>query len=97
MRMGTVAPAAKVNGLEGFEVTPAGSAPSAIWTEPVNPFKLFTIILIAGLVAPCKTVTEFGERPTEKSAAGGGGGCVKDAAPQPAHSSARRRTITGTP
>ncbi len=70
MRIGTVAPAATANGLEGFEVTPAGSVLSAICTEPVKPFRPFTVILIAGLVAPCKTDTELGESPMEKSAAG---------------------------
>jgi len=99
MRIGTVAPAATVNGLEGFEVTPAGSALRVICTEPVKPFKEFTERLIAALVAPCKMDTEVGESPKEKSAEGGGGGSVRDEEPPPqlAHPNERRRTNIGTP
>ena len=68
-----LAPAATLNGLVGFEITPAGSPLKITCTLPVNPLFGLTETLTAELAPPCETETEFAERDREKSGAGGGG------------------------
>jgi hypothetical protein len=65
-----LAPAATLNGLGGFELTPAGSVPKVTCTVPVNPLLGFTETLRAELVPPCWTETEFEERASVKSGTG---------------------------
>jgi len=92
-----LAPAATVKGLAGFEVTPVGIAVSVTWTAPVKPFTAFTEMLTEGLVAPCAMEIEFDDKLRVKSGAGGGGGELEDAAPQPAQiRTSERRTVAGT-
>lgn len=50
---GMLEPAATLNGLKGFEMTPAGKPLRVTWTEPVKPLSGFTDNVIAELVAPC--------------------------------------------
>ena len=86
-------PAATLKGLWGFEVTPTGRALSVTWTAPAKPFSAFTETLTEGLVAPCGMEIEFDDKLRVKSGAGGGGGELEDAAPQPAqiHGTGRER------
>jgi len=57
----------------------------------------FTEILTAGLAVPWVMEIELDERPTKKSATGGGGGAFEDKPPQLAHTDAsERRTAAGT-
>ena len=82
----TLAPAAMLNGLAGFDVTPAGRALSVTCTLPVKPLMGVTEKLTAELAAPCCTVIEPDDRPRVKSGIGGGGGVTDDEPPpQPAH------------
>ena len=73
-RIGALDPAAMLNGLTGFEMTPRGKPVRVTWTEPVKPLSEVTDRLTAGLVAPCWRLTEFIEKLMEKSGCGGGGG-----------------------
>ncbi|OLB35047.1 MAG: hypothetical protein AUH11_16320 [Acidobacteria bacterium 13_2_20CM_57_17] len=90
---GVLAPTVTLKGLAGFEVTPEGSALSVTWTAPAKPFSAFTETLTEGLVAPCGMEIEFDDKLRVKSGAGGGGGELEDAAPQPAqiHGTGRER------
>jgi len=73
-RTGMLEPAAMLKGLAGLATTPEGKPERVTWTEPVKPLSGLTDNLTAWLVAPCNTLTEFWEKPIEKSGCGGGGG-----------------------
>jgi len=73
-RTGALEPTGMLKGLAGLETTPEGKPERVTWTEPVNPLSGLTDKLTAWLVAPCSTLTEFWEKPMEKSDCGGGGG-----------------------
>ncbi len=94
--MSVLAPEATLNGLEGFEVTAAGSALNATRTAPEKPFTGFTETVTAELVAPCEMEIEFDDRARVKSTAGGGGGGggLEDEPPQASHSNASRKTAS---
>src|SRR5580700_10137035 len=90
-RIGVFEPAATLNGLEGFETTPAGKPVKVTWTEPVKPLSGLTDRLTEELVAPCWTLREFCEKPMEKSGWGGGGGGGRLDEPPPQPMTERRR------
>lgn len=88
-----LASATMLNGLAGFEATPAGSPLRETCTFPVNPLLGFTETLTAELVPPCERETIFAERLSEKSGEGGGGGGVtEDPPPQPVQAHASRKS-----
>ena len=73
-RTGALEPVAMPSGVTGFEMTPADNPVRVIWTEPVKPLSGLTDNITAELVEPCLRLTEFVEKPMEKSGCGGGGG-----------------------
>ena len=73
-RTGALEPVAMLKELTGFEMTPLGNPVRVTWTDPVKPLSAVTDRLTAGLVVPCWRLTEFTEKPMEKSGCGGGGG-----------------------
>jgi hypothetical protein len=87
-----LAPAATLNGLAGFDVTPVGKPESATCTLPEKPFNAVTERLIAELVVPCCTVTAFAPKAIEKSGEGGGGGGGVEVDPPPHPDKANSRT-----
>jgi len=96
--IGALAPAATLKGLDGFEVTPAGSELRVTWTEPEKPLSGFTETFTAELVAPWAMEIEFDERARAKSATGGGREIEVEEPPQPAIAKVmERKTHSGTP
>jgi hypothetical protein len=73
-RTGALEPAATLNGLSGFEVTPTGNPETVTCTEPAKPLSGLTESITAELVDPWWRLTEFEENAREKSGCGGGGG-----------------------
>src|SRR5271168_4411514 len=88
---GVCAPAAKVKGLAGLVVTPAGMPDSVTCTEPLKPFSAVTITFTAALAEPCETEIELGAKARRKSGAGGGGTNAALPPPHAQHAAARNK------
>lgn len=70
-------PAVSVNGDAGEELIPFGNPLTVMFTAPVNPFTVFSVIVTGALVPPTFVETDAGVTTMLKSATcgGGGGGC----------------------
>ena len=66
-RTEALAPAARLNGLDGLDCTTLGRPLSETWTLRVNPFWPARDTLTGALVPPCGRESEVVERAIEKS------------------------------